>query len=298
MTALLDILKTLRINQWTKNLIVLAAVCFAFGDQHQTLPSHALLRALAAVALFCFASSSIYIINDLRDREADRQHPTKRFRPLAAGRIPIPLAAGLSALLMTLALLGSSRLAPAYGLLVASYIAMQVLYTFWLKHIALVDVFVIAAGFVMRAAGGGFAIHINISPWLLVCTFLLALFLALCKRRHEKILLEDQADTHRASLEYYNTKLTDQLIAIVCAATIVSYSIYTLSAETVAKFGTSLLSLTIPFVIFGIFRYLDLVYRKDAGGRPEKTLLTDVVLLVNIALYGVAVLAIFLFTRN
>lgn len=297
MNCPLDILRALRPNQWTKNLVVPAAFFFAFGDQTQTLTRLALYQILAATALFCLASSGIYLMNDIRDLAADQVHPTKRFRPIAAGRVSIPLAATLSAVLLAGSLAASFSLAPLFALAVGAYIAMQVVYTFWLKHLALVDVFVIALGFVLRAAAGGLAIHVPISPWLLVCAFLLALFLALCKRRHEKLLLEGNADSHRASLEHYDPKLLDQLIAIVSAATIVSYSIYTLSPETVHKFGTSLLSATIPFVIFGIFRYLDLVYRKEGGGRPEKTLLTDRVLIADLALYGLCVLCVFIFTH-
>lgn len=294
----LDILRALRPNQWTKNLVVPAAFFFAFGDQTQTITRLALYQILAATGLFCLASSGIYLMNDIRDLAADRVHPAKRFRPIAAGRVSVPLAGLLSAILLLGSLVGSYRLAPPFAIVVVVYIAMQLVYTIWLKHLALVDVFIIALGFVLRAAGGGLAINVPISPWLLVCAFLLALFLALCKRRHEKLLLEESADSHRASLEYYDPKLLDQLIAIVSAATIVSYSIYTLSPDTVHKFGTSLLSATIPFVIFGIFRYLDLVYRKEGGGRPEKTLLTDRVLIADLALYGLCVLGVFIFTRS
>ena len=296
----LDIFQALRPNQWTKNLVVLAAFCFAIGDQSQTIPllSGYLYRSLAALGLFCLASSGIYIMNDIRDLDADRHHPAKKFRPLAAKKVSIPLAGVISAILLIVALAGSFRLAPPFGLIVAVYVAMQVVYTAWLKHIALVDVFIIALGFVLRALGGGVAIHVTISPWLLICAFLLALFLALCKRRHEKILLDDSGAEHRASLENYDRELLDQLIAIVSASAIASYSIYTLSTDTLHKFGTSLLSLTIPFVIFGIFRYLDLVYRKDAGGRPEKILLTDIVLIVDLILYGLCIGGVFVFTRS
>lgn len=165
----------------------------------------------------------------------------------------------------------------------------------------LLDTFIIALGFVLRAAGGGLAmlpLAVPIPPWLLVCAFLLALFLALCKRRHEKLLLEEAAGTHRVSLDHYSTGLLDQLIAIVSAATIVSYAIYTLSAETIHKHGTNLLAATIPFVMFGIFRYLTLVYRKQDGGHPEKTLLTDKILIVDILLFGLCLLAIFASARR
>ena len=296
----LDILRALRPNQWTKNLVVLAAFCFAIGDQSQTIPllSGYLCNSLSALFYFCLASSSIYIMNDIRDLQADRHHPTKQFRPLASGKVSIPLAAFISAILLIISLVGSFRLAPFFGIVVGGYVAMQAIYTFWLKHIALIDVFVIALGFVLRALGGGVAIHVTISPWLLICAFLLALFLALCKRRHEKILLEGSAEDHRASLENYDLKLLDQLIAIVSAVTIASYSIYTLSADTLHKFRTSLLSLTIPFVVFGMFRYLDLVYRKDAGGRPEKILLTDPILIVTLVLYGGCIVGVFLVARH
>lgn len=293
-----DIFRALRPNQWTKNLVVLAAFCFAFGDKTHSLPVLSLCRSLAACGLFCLASSGIYIINDIADLSVDKLHPAKRFRPIAAGRVSIGLASGLSGLLLVIAVGASFWLAPLFGGVVTAYVVMQLIYTYWLKHIALVDVFIIALGFVLRAAGGGLAIPVMISPWLLICAFLLALFLALCKRRHEKLFLADGGDGHRPSLGNYDQSLLDQLIAIVSAATIVSYSVYTLSAETIRRFGTSMLSITIPFVIFGIFRYLDLVYRKEGGGRPEKTLLTDRVLILDVILYGVCVLGIFLFARQ
>ena len=293
----LDIIRSFRPNQWTKNLVVLAAFCFAFGDRSQSIPFPLVFRILTACGLFCLASSGIYIINDIRDREGDRAHPTKKFRPIAAGKVTVPIASIMATLLLVIALTGAVQLSLPFGSVVAAYIAMQIAYSAWLKTIALVDVFVIAIGFVLRALGGGVAINVTISPWLLVCAFLLALFLALCKRRHEKILFEHSEEQHRVSLENYDRQLLDQLIAIVSAATIVSYSVYTLAPDTLHKFGTPLLSLTIPFVIFGIFRYLDLVYRKDGGGRPEKILLTDATLIIDLALYGLCVLGIFVFTH-
>lgn len=299
MNRLVDVLRALRVNQWTKNLVVLAAFCFALGDRAQGLLGPALpatfARVLAAFALFCLASSGIYLLNDIRDLAADRLHPVKRLRPIAAGRIPVPVAGAWSTLLLVLSLAGALWLSRPFATILAGYVALQIVYTCWLKHVALVDIFVIALGFVLRAAGGGLVIRVAISPWLLVCAFLLALFLALCKRRHEKLILDQSAEDHRPSLGDYDRQLLDQLIAVVSAATIVSYAIYTLATETVHKFGTPLLSLTIPFVIFGIFRYLDLVYRKSAGGRPEKILLTDGPLLVDLALYGLCVLGIFFF---
>lgn len=293
----LVILRALRVNQWTKNLVVLAAFFFAFGDKTQSVSLDLFIRVGEACVLFCLASSGIYLINDIRDRAADSLHPVKRFRPIASGQLPVFQAAVISVFLLAASLLGSLWLSRPFALIVGSYILLQIIYTLWLKHVALVDVFIIAIGFVMRAAAGGVVVAVVVSPWLLLCAFLLALFLALCKRRHEKRLMEEDNALHRPSLEQYDQKLLDQLIAIVSAATIVSYSIYTLWPDTQLKFHTPLLSLTIPLVIFGIFRYLDLVYRKEGGGRPEKTLLTDGPLLIDLALYGLTVLGIFVFSR-
>ena len=295
--SVIDTLRALRVNQWTKNLVVLAAFFFAFGDKTQSVSLALFIRVGQACALFCLASSGIYLINDIRDRAADRLHPVNRFRPIASGKVPLFPAAILSAILLAISVFGSFWLSPPFALIVGGYIILQIIYTLWLKHVALVDVFVIAIGFVMRAAAGGVVINVAVSPWLLLCALLLALFLALCKRRHEKLLMEEDNALHRPSLEQYDQKLLDQLIAIVSAATIVSYSIYTLWPDTQLKFHTPLLSLTIPLVIFGIFRYLDLVYRKEGGGRPEKTLLTDGPLLIDLALYGLTVLGIFAFSR-
>jgi 4-hydroxybenzoate polyprenyltransferase len=289
------VFRALRPNQWTKNIVVLAAFVFAFGDETQTLSAQSIKVASLAFGLFCLISSGVYLFNDIKDIESDRLHPIKKFRPLASGAISTLMAAFLSFILLAGGLAGAYFLSPPFGYIAATYVAMQIVYTLWIKHIALVDVFVIAFGFVLRAAAGGVILNVTVSPWLLICAFLLALFLALCKRRHEKLLTEDSGN-HRPSLTDYDTKLLDQLIAVVSAATIVSYSIYTLWPETTRKFGTPLVSLTIPFVIFGIFRYLDLVYRKEAGGRPEKVLLSDVPLIIDLFLYTLTLGCIFLFT--
>ena len=292
-----DVLRALRPHQWTKNLTVLAPFFFALGDRTQSVAPTLMVRGLLACALFCLVSSGVYLLNDVKDRNVDRLHPIKRLRPIAAGLVPVPLAIGLAVLLLVLGLSGSVWVAPRFAATIAAYILLQAAYSLWLKQVALVDVFVLAIGFVLRALGGGAVVKVAISPWLLLCAFLLALFLALCKRRHEKLLLTGVDAAHRPSLDQYDAKLLDQLIAIVSAATIVSYSIYTLWPDTVHKFGTVLISLTIPFVIFGIFRYLDLVYRKEGGGRPEKILLTDGPTLINLVLYGATVLGVFLLTH-
>ena len=292
----LDLFKCMRPNQWTKNAIVLAAFFFAFFDKNQDpIPfSQSLLTVVAAMLLFCVASSGIYIINDLRDIESDRAHPHKRFRPIAAGRVQQRHAIALCALLLLGSLGGAWFLKPAFLITLTSYLVLQFAYTFMLKHIALVDVFVIALGFLLRAVAGAVVLNVHISKWLLLCTFLLALFLALCKRRHEKLLLVTQGDVaSRPSLEQYDRVLLDILIAITAASTVVCYAIYTLWPDTVSKFGTDQLSYTIPIVIFGVFRYLDLAYRHEKGERPEKVLLTDLPLILTLLLYGASVVVIF-----
>jgi 4-hydroxybenzoate polyprenyltransferase len=293
MTSLSDLVRTLRPAQWTKNIIVLAAFFFALGDRTLEGLTPALgLRGLAAALLFCLVSSGVYIVNDLGDREADRLHPLKRFRPIAAGRIPPAIAWLLALMLFFVGIGGGVLLDLRVGAVLAGYVALQLVYTVRLKRIPLVDVMVISAGFVLRAITGAFAVVVPISPWLLLCTYLLALFLALCKRRHEKNLLDETADQHRAVLEKYDTRLMDQLINITAACTILAYSIYTFQPETVQKFGTHGLGLTIPLVIFGIFRYLDLVYRHGEGGQPEKILLSDIPMQASVALFGLVVLAV------
>lgn len=294
-------LRMLRPTQWTKNLVVLAAYFFARWDPTQAAAAFGhepLLRCLLAVLLFCLLSSGVYLLNDLRDREADRLHPQKRLRPIASGEISVATAAVCSALLLAAALAGAWLLAVPFAEIAAAYLLLQLAYTYALKRVPLVDVFMIAAGFVLRAVGGAQVIGVRISPWLLLCTFLLALFLALCKRRHEKTLLQGGDAQHRHSLAGYDARLLDQFIAIISSATIVAYAMYTLSEETARRFGTNRIGLTIPFVIFGIFRYLDLVYRKEGGGHPERTLLTDRVLLATVLLFALTALAVFLTARG
>mgnify|MGYP000446548994 CR=1 FL=1 len=294
---LLGLWQAMRPAQWTKNAIVLAPFLFALGDRQAAVSFRLAVagRVVGAAFLFCLVSSGVYLMNDLRDLEADRFHPIKKRRPLPAGRIT-PLQAALwSGLLLLAGVTGGVYLDPLFGGLLLAYLALQAVYTFLLKQVALVDVMVIAAGFVLRAVGGAVAAGVRISPWLLLCTYLLALFLALCKRRHEKLLLlEEAAENHREALLQYHADLMDQLIAVTAACTILSYSLYTLWPDTVAKYRSHALGVTIPFVIFGIFRYLDLVYRHGEGGRPEKLLLTDGPLLASVLLFGLTALAVIL----
>ncbi len=289
-------IEILRPKQWTKNIVVLAGFIFGLGDAAQSVALQQAWIALAAALLFCLVSGAVYILNDIKDIEKDRMHPVKKNRPLPSGRIGVTRAAIWAAILLTLSLVASYLLSPPFFGTVMAYVVLQAAYTLILKRVELVDIFIIAIGFVLRALAGAFVLDIDISPWLLLCTLLLALFLALCKRRHEKVVLSDSADASRPTLEHYSEKLLDQLIAIVSASTVVCYALYTLWPDTVEKFGTTHLGFTIPFVLFGMFRYLDLVYRHDKGGRPEQILLTDLPLLIDMALYGIAVLYIFLQT--
>ncbi|MBM4142060.1 MAG: decaprenyl-phosphate phosphoribosyltransferase [Lentisphaerae bacterium] len=292
-----DMLAALRPSQWTKNAVVPAAFVFALGDRGQPVGPVDGLRVAAATLLFCLVSSAVYLFNDIRDLEADRLHPLKKHRPLAAGRVGVGAAGLVSALLAAGSLGGAWLVAPRFAGVMSAYVLIQLVYSLALKRVALVDIMVIAAGFVLRAVAGAVVVEATISPWLLLCAFLLAVFLALCKRRHEKLLLEDAAGGHRPSLDKYDRSLLDQLIGVAASSTIVAYAIYTLAPGTVAKFGTSALGLTIPFVMFGVFRYLDLVYRHEGGDRPERILLSDVPILVNLALYGIAVALIFALAR-
>jgi 4-hydroxybenzoate polyprenyltransferase len=276
-----DLFQILRPTQWAKNLVLFAALIFAkhlfvFAD---------VLRALAAFAVFCCVASGAYVMNDLRDCERDRQHPLKARRPLPAGRI-----APRTALLLVLALTGAGVAAAVplglgFTLLVALYLALQVAYTFVLKDTVILDVMAIAAGFVIRAVAGGVVIAVPVSQWLIICTFLLALFLGFSKRRHELVLLENRATEHREILREYSPYFLDQMISVVTASTVVAYAIYTASPEVREKLGTDQLYLTLPFVLFGIFRYLYLVHQKEEGGNPTWLLLNDRPLLAGVVLW-------------
>jgi 4-hydroxybenzoate polyprenyltransferase len=275
----LVLLRALRPRQWTKNLAVFAPLLFA---RHVTDPVSA-LRATGAVLSFCLLASAIYLLNDWRDREADRQHPEKRLRPIAAGQM-----GGLAAVLLGTGLfaagVGLAWLVRGQFLQVAlAYVGLQVLYTLWLKRFVLLDVVVIAIGFVVRVVGGGVAIDVPVSNWLYLCTLLLAVFLGFAKRRHELSSLDQGAAAHRPVLSAYSLPLLDQLISVVASACILSYGLYSVSAETQAKVGSDRMKLTVPFVMYGIFRYLYLIHRKNQGGSPERVLLTDVPTLLTVA---------------
>lgn len=278
---------SLRPEQWTKNLIVFAALIFG----QRLFDPAAVGRSLAAFFVFCVLSGVVYLLNDVSDREADRLHPLKRHRPIAAGRVTPLRALTAAALLAAGALVGAFWLRPAFGWIAVAYLGLFAAYSRVLKHVVILDVLTIAIGFVLRAAAGAAAISVPMSQWLLVCTILLALFLGLSKRRHELTLLAQDATGHRKILEEYNPYLLDQMIGVVTASTLVAYIIYCTSPETTEKFHTSNLVLTTPFPIYGIFRYLYLVHQKGVGS-PSEVLLMDRPLVVCIALWALAVVAI------
>ena len=276
---------SLRPAQWSKNLLVFAGLLFG----RRLFDATAVLDAVSAFAVFCTLSGVVYLVNDIADRDSDRRHPLKSQRPIASGALPVTVAAAVAAALAAAGLGVAYAIGPAFAGVAAVYLALQVLYSFLLKHIVIIDVLTIAIGFVLRAVGGAVAVQVEISHWLLVCTILLALFIALAKRRHEIVLLASSATSHRPILGEYSPYLLDQMIGVVTASTLISYIFYTISPETQAKFGTAWLGLTIPFPLYGIFRYLYLVHQREGGGSPADLLLTDRPLLACVALWALTV---------
>ena len=279
--------QSLRPRQWVKNFFVFAGLIFG-----QKLLTPALGPALATFAIFCALSGAVYLLNDVADRDKDRLHPTKRLRPIASGRLRAGLAVGLAAVLAVAGVAASAAIDRRLGAVALAYVALLAAYSAWLKHVVIVDVIVVALGFVLRAGAGAIAIDVEISGWLLICTVLLALFLALGKRRHEYLTLGAEAARHRPILAEYSAGLLDQMIAVVTASTVTAYALYTMSPETVAKFHTQLLPATLPFVLYGIFRYLYLLYRRQMGGNPSELFLNDPPLLLNTLLWMLAVVLI------
>jgi 4-hydroxybenzoate polyprenyltransferase len=286
--VLLSLLISLRPGQWTKNLFVFAALVFA---QRLTDRSAALTAGLAFF-VFCGLSATVYLINDVLDREQDRRHPLKAHRPIASGALAPGVAIAAAAVLGVGAMIVAWMLGWAFFQMALTYVVLLSAYSAFLKHIVILDVLTIAAGFTLRAAAGAAAIAVPISHWLLVCTTLLALFIALSKRRHELTLLTETATDHRPILGDYTPYLLDQMISVVTASTLIAYAFYTISPETTEKFGTDLLSLTIPFPLYGIFRYLYLVHRRDQGGSPAELVVNDRPLLVCVALWALSVIVI------
>ncbi|MDY0020477.1 MAG: decaprenyl-phosphate phosphoribosyltransferase [Anaerolineae bacterium] len=288
MQSVLALLKTMRPKQWTKNGFLFAALLF---DVKLFRPNY-VVQTLAGFILFCLVSGVVYTMNDLVDIEKDREHPTNRSRPLPSGQLPAKFALTAAIVIAAASMIGAFLLSPGFALILGGYLVLQIAYSFYLKNIVLLDVMAIAAGFVLRVAAGALLVNAErFSPWLYLCMTLLALFLGLGKRRGELVLLGENAQNHRESLQYYTLPLMDQLIGVVTSATISGYALYTFSAPNLPTNHTMML--TIPFVIYGIFRYLYLVHAKGTTLAPDEVLITDRAMQIDILLWILAVAAVF-----
>lgn len=283
-----NIIVSMRPKQWTKNLFIFATLLFSKNLFNLSL----LLTTILAFVIFCLLSGGVYLINDIVDLERDKNHPRKTKRPLAAGQLGISSSIIAAVLLILISLTVSFLINLYFGLVALSYFLLMTAYTLVLKEIVIIDVLTISFGFVLRVVAGALIIAVEVSPWLLICTILLALFLALAKRRHELILLEDAASVHRRILREYTSKLLDEMMAVVTASTLMAYILYTISSRTIEELHTKNLIFTTPFVIYGIFRYLYLIHQKGLGGNPEDILLKDKPLIVNIFLWILTVIII------
>ncbi len=279
MSTIKAIFQSMRPKQWTKNLIIFAALLFSQNIYRFEL----LIKVVFAFLLFCLLSGSVYILNDLKDIEKDKTHQNKKKRPLPSGKLNPKIALATSCILVTFTFGISYLLKPLFTLVAFLYFLLQMTYIFYLKEIVILDVITIATGFVLRAIAGAVVISVSFSPWLLLCASLLALFLGLAKRHHELIVLEENAYSHRPVLKEYSTALISEMTSMVTSATIVTYALYTFFSKTAAK--THYLMMTIPFVIYGLFRYLYLMHQKKLGGSPEEILLSDKPLIVDIILW-------------
>ncbi len=271
----------MRPTHWVKNVFVLAPVVFA----QRLTDREAIVLAALAFACFCLASSAVYGFNDIRDREEDRQHPVKRHRPIPSGALSVGVAAIGTFLLATLALAGALAIGKGFAMVLAGYMLLNLLYTTLLKHIVILDVMSISLGFVLRVMGGAIAIGVAVSAWLLLCTIFLALFLAFSKRRHELMLLDHHASDQRPVLTSYSPAFLDQMINVVTASTVVAFALYSIAPETVEKFETRFLIYTTPFVLYGIFRYLFLIYQRPGRLNPTEGVVRDIPSMINLLLW-------------
>ncbi len=275
------IMRSLRPHQWTKNLILFAPLIFS----RRLFDIDSTLICLAATAVFCATSGAVYLWNDVQDRERDREHPVKRMRPVASGELPVKAAATAAPALAAVAIGAALMLDVRFAALAAAYLINNIVYSTLLKHVVILDVGSIALGFVLRVLAGAAVIHVEASPWLIMCTILLACFLGFAKRRHEIVLLDGSDGDHRRVLADYSEYLLDQMIMITAASTVMSYALYTVSDKAIDSFGTTNLIYTVPFVLYGLFRYLYLVHKRNKGGSPSRLLLTDAALLIDVALW-------------
>lgn len=281
------LIRTMRPRQWFKNVFVFAPLIF---DEKLTDPLY-LAQTVAGFLLLCLTSGTVYIINDLADIEKDRNHPKKRYRPLAAGELGMRAATVAAFVIPLIALPLGFLLHPIVGIILAGYLAVQISYSFWLKDVVIIDVMIVASGFLLRVAAGVPLVEAErFSPWLYVCMTLLALLIGFGKRRHELVLLKEEASGHRQSLQDYNLTLLDHVISVVTASTLLAYSLYTFSAPNLPPNQTMML--TIPFVLYGIFRYLYLIHVKEMGGAPEEIVLSDRPLQATIVLWGLSVVVV------
>lgn len=282
------ILKSMRPSQWVKNLVVFAGLVFS---QNLFVASD-LVKSCITFCVFCLVTGAVYTFNDIIDRDADSRHPWKRLRPIASGQLKVGVASSAAAVCCGAGLAIAFALHTGLGLLVSGYVVLNICYSMWLKRVPIIDLFPIPIGFVIRAAAGGEVLDVTISSWLIVCTFFLALFLATGKRRGELLCQENNPGSHRDTLKHYTVQLLDHMITVVATATLIAYALYTASADVQAKLGTQHLFFTIPFVVYGIFRYMYLVHGKGRGECPTRALLTDRALQADVVLWGIAVLII------
>ncbi|MEK3703716.1 decaprenyl-phosphate phosphoribosyltransferase [Paenibacillus sp. FSL R7-0198] len=278
------LIRLLRPKQWTKNLLLFAALLFSFEE----IRTETILATLLGFILFSLVAGCVYILNDFVDRDRDRQHPVKKYRPMASGQVNPSHALLFGIILLILSVGTAFMMNPLFGVLCIVYFLLNVSYSFVLKHLVILDMMTIAAGFVLRAIAGGVLIHVPFTPWFLICTMLLSLFLAIGKRRNELTLLEGNTGSHRKVLDNYSITLLDQFNTIVTTATIISYSLFTFTSDR-----TIHLMWTIPLVIYGMFRYLYLIHMKNQGGSPDRVLFEDKPILITVMLYVISVVTIF-----
>ena len=281
------LLRAMRPQQWVKNFFVLAPVVFA----HRLGEPALVARALLALAAFCAGSSAIYLLNDVRDREADRHHPLKRQRAVASGAVSAGVAVTTALVLTVAALFAGAALGRLALALLLAFLLLNALYTLSLKHVVILDVMVLAIGYLLRVEAGAAAVGVAVSTWLLLCTLFVAVFLGFSKRRHELLLMADRASDQRRVLSHYSPVFLDQMISVVTASTVICYALYAMADESVAKHGRGLVY-TVPFVLFGVFRYLYLTYQRPGHANPTEEVLTDPPFLVNFALWAAVVLGV------
>lgn len=280
-TDILAYLAILRPHQWVKNVLLFSGLIFS----NSLFKKEVIGVGLAAFGIFCIASSGIYILNDLRDFKCDNQHPVKKYRPIASGKVSKIFAAVIMMILLPSALLSSYALDRNFFIIIAAYITINIAYSFGLKNVVILDVFIVASGFLLRAFAGCVVIHVDVTPWLFICTLSLALTLSFGKRRNELNILNADAGNHRETLQFYNIKLLDYILTICSATTIGTYSLYTMAQETVSRFGTQRLIITTPFVMYGVFRFMYLIYAQNKESDPTVLLVRDIPTLINGALW-------------